>query len=68
MKYGKNNYLPEVKGDQRKLAEVSSTLEDVSPIDLEKEDVEDDVSLIYNLPGVKDYKIYSYLGNTFLFS
>ena len=38
------NHLPEVEGDQRKLAEVCATLEDVSPVDLEK-DAGDNVSL-----------------------
>ena len=50
LKCGNDNYLPEVEGDQRELAEVSPALEDVSPVDLEKDYVGDDVSLDYHLP------------------
>ena len=54
----KNNHLPEVEGEERKLTEVSPTLKDVSPVHLQQ----DDVSLGHHLP---DEEILDF---TFLFS
>ena len=42
----KNNHLPEVEGEERKLTEVSPTLKDVSPVHLQQ----DDVNLGHHLP------------------
>ena len=42
----KNNHLPEVEGEERKLTEVGPTLKDVSPVHLQQ----DDVNLGHHLP------------------